>query len=320
MGLLETISRVKFRKRIPDFGGEARGKSEHGYVATQLFSFTQWALQPKLNIEEAGKPYEWKSKIRSEPVCQICKQGMESTSHALVYCKAAKKIWIHAPFETCFPDAINLDMLDIMQAMAKKLNKSDIEIFVAFCWAIWYSRNNQLFEGKKLDPFLTETRAEAVVEAYKRVKQQGQGPGAKHNVEAAVNFGKQLAGLGVVIRDSNSKVIVAAVKSTQFTGDVNIVEAEAVEWGLVVAKSASLHYLMVESDCQDVVKLVNNKEGSKTETMWVISETQNQSKDFQNVSFHYTLKSCNAYAYSLTKLALRSNKTVVWLEPLPVKI
>ena len=100
-----------------------------------------------------------------------------------------------------------------------------------------------------MDPFLTETRAEAVVEAYKRVKQKGQGPGAKHNVDAAVNFGKQLAGLGAVIRDSNSKVIVAAVKSTQFTGDVNIVEAEAVEWGLVVAKSASLHYLMVESDC-----------------------------------------------------------------------
>lgn len=115
----------------------------------------------------------WKRKLRPEPVCQIYKQGTESTSHALIYCKRAKKIWIHAPFETCFPDAINLDMLDIMHVMAKKLNKSDIEIFIALCWVIWYSWNNQLFEGKMLDPFLTVTRAEAVVEAYKRVKQQG---------------------------------------------------------------------------------------------------------------------------------------------------
>ncbi|KAL9462707.1 hypothetical protein AB3S75_000668 [Citrus x aurantiifolia] len=123
-------------------------------------------------------------------------------------------------------------MLDIMHVMAKKLNKLDIEIFVALCWAIWYSWNNQLFKGKKLDPFLTVTRAEAVVEAYKRVKQQGQGLEAKHNsktqqnwtppldnvfkvnVDVDVNFEKQLAGLGAVIKDSNGKVIVAAIKST----------------------------------------------------------------------------------------------------------
>lgn len=46
------------------------------------------------------------------------------------------------PFWNMFFDATNLNMLDIMHAMAKKLNKSNIEIFVALCWAIWYSRNN----------------------------------------------------------------------------------------------------------------------------------------------------------------------------------
>ena len=83
-----------------------------------------------------------------------------------------------------------------------------------------------------------------------------------------------------MIRDSNGKGIMAAVKSTQFIGDVKMVEAKAVEWSLVVANSASLHYLIVESDCRDVVKLVNNKEGSKIEIMWVILEIQNQSKEF----------------------------------------
>ncbi|KAH9648002.1 polycomb group protein EMBRYONIC FLOWER 2 [Citrus sinensis] len=91
---------------------------------------------------------------------------MGSTSHALINYKTAKKIWIHAPFETCF------------------------------------------------------------------------------------------LGLGAVIRDLNNKVIVVSVKSTQFTGDVKIVEAEVIEWGLVVVKGASLHCLMVETYCQDVVKLV----------------------------------------------------------------
>lgn len=96
--------------------------------------------------------------------------------------------------------------------------------------------------------------------------------------------------MGVVIRDLNGKVIVAAIKSTQFSGDVKLVGAEAVEWSLVVAKNASLLSLMVETDCQAVVNLINNKEVSITEIIWVISEIQNQSKDFQNVSFHYTTK------------------------------
>ena len=111
-----------------------------------------------------------------------------------------------------------------------------------------------------------------------------------------------------------------AVKSTQFTGDVKIAKAEAVEWGLVMAKSASLHYLIVQSYYQDVVKLVNNKEGSKAEIMWVISEMKNQSKDIQNVSFHYTPRSCNTYAHFLAKLALKSTEIVVWMEPIPIEI
>ncbi|KAH9717651.1 reverse transcriptase domain-containing protein [Citrus sinensis] len=269
---------------------------------------------------------------------KICKQGKETTAHTLLLCKAAKKVWRYAPFETCFPDAVNQDMLEIMVEMTKKLTKSDIEVMVAICWTIWYGRNKFLFEGKKMEPLLTISRAEAVVEAYRRVKQPPLDPEAKYssknqqvwspppdntfkvNVDAAVNFDRQKAGLGVVIRDSSNKVKVAAVKSTLFTGDVQTTEAEAVEWGLVVAKSAAFQCIMVESDCQEVVKLINNNEGSRTEIMWVISEIQSLSKDFQNISCYHTPRSCNTHAHSLAKLALRNNETVVWLEPIPVEV
>ena len=78
--------------------------------------------------------------------------------------------------------------------------------------------------------------------------------------------------------------------------------------------------LMVESDCQEVVKLVNNKKGSRTKIVWVILEIQSLSKDFQNISFYHTPRSCNAHAHCLAKLALRSNKIVGWLEPLPAEV
>ncbi|KAL9416829.1 hypothetical protein AB3S75_039923 [Citrus x aurantiifolia] len=181
-------------------------------------------------------------------------------------------------------------------------------------------------------------KVEAVVEAYKRVSQQGQGSGGKHNpmksqkwcpppanvfkanVDAAINYEKGIAGLGAVIRDSNSRIIMAAVKTTQFSGDVKVAEAEAVEWGLVVAKNATLSSLMVETNCQDVAKLINSQEGNKTEIVWVISEIQDQRKDFQHISFNYTPRSCNAHAHSLAKLALRSHRNAVWTAPLPVDV
>lgn len=87
-----------------------------------------------------------------------------------------------------------------------------------------------------------------------------------------------------------------------------------------MAKNVALRSLMVETNCQDVVKLVNNKEGSKTEIIWVILEIQYRSKDFQHISFHYTPRSINAHPYSLAKLTLKSNGYVVWIEPLPADI
>lgn len=62
----------------------------------------------------------------------------------------------------------------------------------------------------------------------------------KVNVDATISNGKQLSGLGVVIRDSVGKAIAAAVKTTKFYGDVAYAEAEAVIWGLQVAKNAGL--------------------------------------------------------------------------------
>ena len=66
-----------------------------------------------------------KKKILVEPHCQVCKQGVESVSHAFVHYKAARKVWIHAPFKIRFPDATNQDMWNVMLEITKKLSKSD---------------------------------------------------------------------------------------------------------------------------------------------------------------------------------------------------
>lgn len=80
----------------------------------------------------------------------------------------------------------------------------------------------------------------------------------KVNVDAVTNSEKQISRLGVVIRDENGNVIVAAIKFSKYYGEATFAEAEAIDWGLQIAERACLNLLVVESDAQEVVKLVNN--------------------------------------------------------------
>lgn len=139
----------------------------------------------------------------------------------------------------------------------------------------------------------------------------------KVNVDAATNSEKQLSGLGAVIRDENGNVIAAAIKVSRFYGEAAYAEAEAIDWGLQIADQASLSSLVVESDAQEVVQLVNNNQGCRSEIYWIISEVQSLLKNFDSISVQYTHRSCNVLAHSLPKLALERLKTIVWIGSFP---
>lgn len=61
--------------------------------------------------------------------------------------------------------------------------------------------------------------------------------------------------MGAVIRDSSGKVVAAGIQQTLLRGNVSLVEAEAVQWGMQVARKACISSLIIESDCLEVVEL-----------------------------------------------------------------
>ena len=110
---------------------------------------------------------------------------------------------------------------------------------------------------------------------------------------------------------------IAAIKLSKFNGDVAFVEAEAMEWEIQIAEKAGARCLIVESDSQEVVNLVNNRQGSRCEIFWVISEIQNLVKGFDHVNVKYTYRTYNAVTHSLAKLALERFETVVCMHSYP---
>ncbi|KAH9758687.1 hypothetical protein KPL71_016758 [Citrus sinensis] len=277
----------------------------------------------------------WKRKVIQEPVCHFCNNKLETVFHALMGCKVVQKIWKITRFEDDLKDCVDQDILSLLIGLKLRRSNDDLELLVSILWVIWNARNKWIFKRVKESPQVTVYKAEAVLEAFRRT----QIPAATHidkqrspmlkawnppqkgfykvNVGAATNSEKQIAGLGAVIRDEDGNVIAAAVKVSKFYGDVCFAEAEAVEWGLQVARNACIESLIVESDAKEIVKLVNNNRGYRSEILWTISEVQKMLKSFSSVCVQYANRSCNAIAHSLAKLALEMLETFVWMGSYP---
>ena len=78
----------------------------------------------------------------------------------------------------------------------------------------------------------------------------------KVNVDAAIKIDQQIAGLGIVIRNSEGKLIATALKPSKWLDKVDYAKAEATKFELEVAENAGCLPLIVETDSQVVADLV----------------------------------------------------------------
>lgn len=78
-----------------------------------------------------------------------------------------------------------------------------------------------------------------------------------------------------------------------------------------MAKNVALSSVIIESDCKDVVELVNNTKGSRTTIHWIVSDIQYLTRDFQSINFVFVPRDCNAHAHSLAKITLENDTSVV---------
>lgn len=225
-----------------------------------------------------------------------------------------------------------------MYELAKRRTKEDLRLIIALWWVAWYERNQFVFEKKFLDPQNAAAKAEAVVEAYVRVKTSRVNMTArsvaerkmswlsppegsyKVNVNAAINGESHQADLGVVIRDGNESVLPIVIQQIMFNGDIAQVEATTVNLGIQVAMDTKWTPLIIESDCKEFVDLVSQKKSSRTEICWIIAKIQNKMKGDNMVAIQHIPRECNAAAHALAKIALASNDDCISRGSFPPQI
>ena len=245
-------------------------------------------------------------------LCPGCDGAPESISHALIECEVAKRVW------SCWKDCpANLltnhwDVSDSTLEIIVAGTSSDLEAFFVAAWAIWYNRNQIVFESTcqlpqhiwnfamgYLRDFKENGRNQHKHRTTESRKWEAPPSGVfKINVDGATSKQGRNSGVGVVIRNSEGKIIEAWSKYLAGLFLVMEVEMLAIKPGILLAKEMKISNIIIESDALAAIQSLEKGEiggclGHLVHGIFLIL------KDFNSWSLNHVKRNYNRVAHEL---------------------
>ena len=131
---------------------------------------------------------------------------------------------------------------------------------------------------------------------------------------------KNLAGLGVVIRDWRGEAIGALTMSVPLAQTVVELEALACRRAVQFAKEIGLTQVIFEGDSLSVIQAILERSLDALPYGNVIEDIRFQAMEFPLSMFTHVPRICNVVADALAKKAKTCRGTQVWLKELPEDI
>ena len=142
----------------------------------------------------------------------------------------------------------------------------------------------------------------------------------KANFDAAYFGNSSIVSIGVVVHDSEGEIIVALIQKIREPHSVDAAKALACRRAVGFAKKLSLFSVILEGDSMQVVQATSNKRENLTLFGHVIKEIHDSCSSFTRISFQHVRREGNKLAHALTRRAILSVDTVVWVEELPTDL
>ena len=258
-----------------------------------------WKRLWKLNVPPKAKHTLWKFCKNILPTKVLLAKRISTMDEACPRCEAAKETLRHTIFECCssrktwqmwnpkFDKILQLSTssYDLWQRMLEtnELEHRNLEEFVMLVWGIWNARNSLIFEGRMTSPEQIQNRVSAYLAAFQTSAVQSRGydgvskepqtrwkapvEGAyKLSVDGAMENGQTaIAGIGAIIRGSNSKIIATMACPVDRTSNPIFLEALAITKGLTLAHNTRVAGYSMESDCLQLVSRINSGDNDLSE-------------------------------------------------------
>jgi ribonuclease HI len=217
--------------------------------------------------------------------------------------------------------------------LSRTLTQSDfIEVLVTL-WSIWWARRKLIHEGEQQAPLSMHLFIERYMNELKildrdtvpkshvvtTVKARWLAPPEgfiKINADAAVSRDQERGAVACVSRDSRGTFCGAS--AIVFDGMINpeVLEALACSEALALATDTHVSSLLVASDCQNVIKEINDG-GKQGQHGMIIRDIMAKKQDFFQATFSHERREANGEAHRLARSAttLDTGRHVWYLTP-----
>ncbi|XP_065616751.1 uncharacterized protein LOC136062066 [Quercus suber] len=273
-------------------------------------------------------------KVLNDACCDQCKLLPEDTLHALFLCSKLEGVWRSVQVwnqQSLWQITSFVDLVGCILAENK-----EPDLFAMVIWAVW-KRRNELRVGKggenlinlvqqartRLQDFLLHNFAATT--PMGQTQSQWQPPmhqQYKINFDGALFTAENLAGIGVVIRDSMGLVMASLAQRIPLPSIAIEVEALAARRVIELALEIGLNKGVLEGDSLILMNALKKNSHSLAEFGHIIKDIQFLASQFSIISFSHVKRHCNTVAHSIARWALSFSfsSLQVWMEDVPPEI
>lgn len=209
------------------------------------------------------------------------------------------------------------DFIDVVYKFCSSPNIVHLEYFFAIAWAIWHNRNLLVHNDKGLSPLQVWDLVRSVLEDFHEANdalcsaKQGLNDGwmaaspgyFKVNVDGASPLdGKGISGVGAIVRNDGSKVVVALCKALASCYPAEWAKLFALEQRVLLAQQLAVSNVIFESDDAPMIQAIS-QDLCGGEAGHLIQEIQRPKSSFASCSFRHMKRAYNGAAHELAQFA-----------------
>jgi ribonuclease HI len=268
--------------------------------------------------------------IRDNSTCAVCKSSSESLYHALMECAHAKLFWaaagdiFHMKLPRLHPDSWTEDIL-----CGSSFNQGERERIISIMFAIWDSRYRWTHDSHGYDPSSTmqiisdtmghlENKKEqksSMVKPFIKWQAPRQGI-VKLNSDGAIREESGVAASGGVARDARG-FKGAWCRTYHAITDPLIIEALALRDSVLFAKQQGFMKVIFETDCEQLVRLWNDRRSQRSSIAPILSEVEEYSFMFLSFDLCFVRRTANSVAHECAQYACVHDVEVEWVDAPP---
>ncbi|KAF7821986.1 putative ribonuclease H-like domain, reverse transcriptase zinc-binding domain-containing protein [Senna tora] len=312
-----------------------------------------WRKIWKLDVLPSRRVFLWRAVREILPTCNVlanrgmnvdtkcvlCNCDDESCIHALIGCDSLGDFWqkTELPFVTEWQEGLNF--MEWFDLALTQWSDRETELFATAAQRLWFRRNKARLDGnaESLDHVwegvLNTWSMVNNMEGERLTQRTIMDPSSnsvrwhppdwrtiKINVDASCRSNGEQQ-IGCVMRNDDGRCLMAMSKKVKTGATIEYVEALAVLEGMKQAQLMCCNRIIIESDAQRVVNLLNKGNIDISYLGLVIEEILELKSHFSSISFNWVKREANmvahTLAHSVVNFPYNSPNFIVWLEDFP---